>query len=401
MQSRGRIQAIDGHQQRWQGTLGDVARLQVQVPELQRPLDEARVSEIVEYQRARIKTFGRPLFLGDIATLLADAQGRLWVVDGQHRLAAARTLVADESELAVDACVVESHPTTLLLVRGLTLYDAFELVNRAVPVPDWMVSATIDSAHRSTIRDAERLLRRRYGAFLSNATRPRPPNVQLNALTSALAAAAATRPRAFPQSAQAVLAFVEHANARMRDAFPDSAVSRAAAEKARARSVEPLFLANDGTLEFVAPWLLEFCDSHGPVEVMEVVEVVEVVEATKATKATKAAESTKATRATNAPIPKATRTAVWNRFFGVRTGVGTCQCCRREITQQDFECGHVIAASNGGAAVLGNLRPVCRTCNRSMGATNMDDFANAQGLLGSLAPERQVLSFHIDVEEDA
>eukprot|EP00798_Chlamydomonas_sp_ICE-L_P017333 gene17333-23642_t len=44
------------------------------------------------------------------------------------------------------------------------------------------------------------------------------------------------------------------------------------------------------------------------------------------------------------------------------------------ITQQDFECGHVVSRAMGGATILDNLLPICRSCNRSMGTTDMRVF---------------------------
>jgi len=74
------------------------------------------------------------------------------------------------------------------------------------------------------------------------------------------------------------------------------------------------------------------------------------------------------------PLPKAIRYALWNSTFGERTGSGPCACCGREISQQSFEAGHVIASSRGGSDGLSNLRPICVPCNRSMGNRNMDEF---------------------------
>jgi 5-methylcytosine-specific restriction endonuclease McrA len=76
-------------------------------------------------------------------------------------------------------------------------------------------------------------------------------------------------------------------------------------------------------------------------------------------------------------LPVAVRHATWNAWIpgGAASGSGACACCRRTITQQDFECGHVVAAALGGAARVENLRPLCRSCNRSMGAEDMRAFA--------------------------
>ena len=73
-------------------------------------------------------------------------------------------------------------------------------------------------------------------------------------------------------------------------------------------------------------------------------------------------------------LPSAVRLAVWNQWNGAESGMGPCFCCGRAVSQQDFECGHVLAAARGGSDAVGNLRPLCRTCNRSMGERHMDEF---------------------------
>ena len=83
--------------------------------------------------------------------------------------------------------------------------------------------------------------------------------------------------------------------------------------------------------------------------------------------------------------------ALWNRVFGELAGAGQCACCRRTITQQGFECGHVIPVAKGGTDALENLRPICTLCNRSMGANHMDEWCKATGVRAPLS------SFCVDV----
>lgn len=75
-----------------------------------------------------------------------------------------------------------------------------------------------------------------------------------------------------------------------------------------------------------------------------------------------------------AKISKALRNKVWNTHIGHDKGTGECHVCATQISQQNFECGHVIAASLGGSNALDNLRPICGTCNKSMGQANMEEF---------------------------
>jgi 5-methylcytosine-specific restriction endonuclease McrA len=73
-------------------------------------------------------------------------------------------------------------------------------------------------------------------------------------------------------------------------------------------------------------------------------------------------------------IPLSVKHAVWDQSFG-KCMDGICQCCKTTpIHSTNFDCGHIISEKNGGKVHLENLRPICRTCNSSMGTQNMDDY---------------------------
>jgi hypothetical protein len=57
-----------------------------------------------------------------------------------------------------------------------------------------------------------------------------------------------------------------------------------------------------------------------------------------------------------------------------RSAYGPCFVCSHEIHISQFECGHVISHANGGAITVENLRPICGSCNKSMGARNLIDY---------------------------
>ncbi len=95
-------------------------------------------------------------------------------------------------------------------------------------------------------------------------------------------------------------------------------------------------------------------------------------------KETKEPQKTKKTK--KATIPQALRAAVWNTYIGVRKGTSHCFVgCGNIISQHNFECGHVQAESLEGPTTLSNLRPICSTCNKSMGVQNMEDFIKKYG----------------------
>lgn len=82
-------------------------------------------------------------------------------------------------------------------------------------------------------------------------------------------------------------------------------------------------------------------------------------------------------------IPQGIRTLVWNTYNGVDCGQSKCFCCRTcLISQLDFQCGHVISENKGGKIEVDNLRPICKTCNGSMGTRNMFNYINEFKLWG-------------------
>lgn len=78
-------------------------------------------------------------------------------------------------------------------------------------------------------------------------------------------------------------------------------------------------------------------------------------------------------------LTKSMRNSCWLRYVG-EAFKGTCFTgCGVEITMFNFECGHVVSVDKGGENKLDNLRPICGTCNKSMGTKNMIDFINEAG----------------------
>jgi 5-methylcytosine-specific restriction endonuclease McrA len=80
-------------------------------------------------------------------------------------------------------------------------------------------------------------------------------------------------------------------------------------------------------------------------------------------------------------IPKTIRNQVWRKYCGNKLDA-KCFCCDQELAYECWEAGHVIAEANGGNTDIENLRPVCMSCNRSMGKTNMFEFMKEYNMKG-------------------
>ena len=80
---------------------------------------------------------------------------------------------------------------------------------------------------------------------------------------------------------------------------------------------------------------------------------------------------------TKAKIPKALREAAWIHYNG-KAFESKCfvTWCTTVCTPFSFEVGHNVPESKGGTLDIGNLRPICGKCNRSMAATyTIDEFS--------------------------
>jgi 5-methylcytosine-specific restriction endonuclease McrA len=80
-------------------------------------------------------------------------------------------------------------------------------------------------------------------------------------------------------------------------------------------------------------------------------------------------------------IPKNIRIIVWNHYIGEDIIKHKCLCCKKvTISNTNFDVGHVLSEKNSGTHEINNLRPICFSCNHSMGTENMIDFVVKFGL---------------------
>lgn len=73
-------------------------------------------------------------------------------------------------------------------------------------------------------------------------------------------------------------------------------------------------------------------------------------------------------------IPSAIKKKVFNEYCGRDAREGQCFCCKARITSDSFSCAHVLPEKYGGEIDLPNLRPVCVTCNSSMGTMLLHEY---------------------------
>jgi HNH endonuclease len=81
-------------------------------------------------------------------------------------------------------------------------------------------------------------------------------------------------------------------------------------------------------------------------------------------------------------IPKRVKEEVWNKYIGDDIPKHRCLCCKSIVIKMtDFHVGHVVSEKDGGTHAISNLRPICASCNHSMGTENMIEYAIKYGFI--------------------
>jgi hypothetical protein len=66
------------------------------------------------------------------------------------------------------------------------------------------------------------------------------------------------------------------------------------------------------------------------------------------------------------------RTKIWNTYIGEYVGKTKCPCCKEiNITQLNFDCGHIKSIIDNGDTDISNIIPICGVCNKSMGSQHL------------------------------
>jgi|UniRef100_A0A6C0BPM2 hypothetical protein len=68
--------------------------------------------------------------------------------------------------------------------------------------------------------------------------------------------------------------------------------------------------------------------------------------------------------------------AVWSKRNKNRDDP-CCYCCEESLTFLNMECGHVVPHCKGGTIDIDNLEPICRNCNRRMGVMHLGHYRDS------------------------
>jgi len=322
--------------------------------DIQRHLDPDHLHELVEYQDAHLRTHRNCSFPTNV--VVAEYEGRIALVDGQHRVETMRYLRRKGSMDAEQWASLRVPVVTIRLNAPSEYDDVFVAINKNKPVH---LYSNVD-AWKSVLKGVEQHFRVHYGAYIrEKSNRPRVPHINVQALLRYLDEGDYVRKLGL--SCEALVTEIEALNTcyrlHWRQLIPRKYIKEIADWAPRCiakQPARPLLLGLYQTFEWVDRILLKVTrpDAYPSYETM-----------------------VHSTRNPRIRIPAATRQLVWNKRNPTTVGlVGACYVCDRPLNYDDMQCGHVVSVFAGGATVLSNLEPVCGCCNRDMGVEELGEY---------------------------
>lgn len=330
-------------------TAPEFLAMNIRTPKFQRTCDDRRAKDIERF------LVSRKFICGDIILSGSDDNG-YWVIDGQHRAAAVKNATYNGAISKDDGHIVA---LTIFAPHEASPEELFDLVNMAVPVPEYIMTTTLDSQRRDGLQAVETYLRNEFKEYVSDARSPRRPNFNPSHIVDAMMRSDPTL-QCTPTTSREWCGLVEYVNGVVIHDNPSLDPKKSSARRAFVLAQWDPLHAWAASATWAEAWAQAGrprADTSSPPATMHHV-------------------SRGYGPKKRAPIPVALRNAVWNTYAGgPEVGEVSCACCETtKITQQTFECGHVIAAAHGGECTVDNMRPVCRGCNRSMGTSSMHEF---------------------------
>lgn len=292
----------------------------IKIPDFQRNCDKQKVLDIIEYQSRLFAHHNMYQFSSPIILCLFENQ--YWVADGQHRYYAMKQLYNNTNidfEVLISVNEMSSEEE---------MKEFFININKGSNVSDWHLNAIVNKDPRIKMyKDVQEYISTNYKNFLSQAKRPQKPNINLDIFFSYLCDINYFEDCA--TKTEAVMKIENENQSHYQELLEDPTVSHLLTKcySKKNKSGDSFFLG--------IHWVYK----------------------------------------DKVKISQSLRQVVWNKYAG--EGVGNIKCPVCEVNTIDpftFDAGHIIARANGGLTVPKNLRPICKSCNKSMAVQHIDEY---------------------------
>jgi len=367
--------------------INDLVRAEIQIPDEQRIVLPETVNQIEEYQETHFKKHKHFNFLGTLNINFCQEQNSYYLMDGQHRYSAIKRLHRKQ---------YHNEKVKIELITVPTFTDVlhnYKLINKNTPLPEW--SPNIDE---NIPKQVFASLMNEYPDIWKKSKKPKRPYINYNDFQEALS-----------YLTEQLNALKQTAYTETNTSTPVSTSDTTGTNESSSSSphLSPFQPVSAGYLKSLIVnknnkmqnWTVESykkirngvnwelykkeADEHGFYLGMHLMTgqeysyewVKEIIQEETGHHLKKQKNMNPKTKKKR--IPKQLRLQVWDTYIGEQHGTSYCYCCRNEKIDKGkptWECGHIKAEAENGSIHLNNLRPICKSCNLSMGTEHMTEY---------------------------
>jgi len=323
----------------------ELPKIPLETPECQRVLDNSHVNDIIEFQNKHKQNSGDFFFPNAIT--FAELNGKLYVIDGQHRLTSIGILSRQHPTHAFDLfCDVYIIANENELDRK---YQALN-ENKKVCLPDDF------EVYKNFSKKIEEYIHSNYRVYFSNSERPNIPHFKMEKLSMKLNDSNLDIVGRSRNDYTLFIDEMEKLNLFYQRCYSNDNVSR--------------YFSNN-----IEKYIKKCLDKQpGKSWVLGIYKQFEWVERVlyKIETGTEYEQMEHIHIGTRTKIRKPLRRSVWEKHS--KSMEGKCYVCDKQIDYDTFECGHIEAVFYGGKTNIKNLVPICSSCNRDMGIQNLESY---------------------------
>jgi 5-methylcytosine-specific restriction endonuclease McrA len=356
------------------------------VPHFQRDTNLTRIQAIVEYEEeyyhknANQFSFLGVILLSYLSDLETTIQEKDWyIVDGQHRFCAMRKLRELE------------YPNFTVWVQWKKsdtmedMLDLFRRMNNHVEVPEYILKCSINE--RNIYDDLRKYFTRKYSIYLSDNKKCRSPNLHLDTFIDEIHDSNIIYRKMITQTSQLVH-YIETWNQyylnELREKDNDKFMK--IVQKTKTKHAYSILKKIGALPEYFAfgfirdnDWLYNdsipiIPNSYDDVQFQLSEEFISMVNSYLADEnGILVNNDVIVIPQKRKTIPPMKKQKVWLTYMG-NVLVGECYVCNSQLEYENCEMGHVLSIHNGGTDDETNLRPICGSCNKSMGVNNLEEY---------------------------
>ncbi len=314
----------------------NVKNYKIIIPNEQRILDDENMAKIVNYQLRFYQKNKYFNFLGCICLNTIDNKVYS-LIDGQHRYFSFLKLIEKGYSPSIYVQIVQIN-------NNDDLIENYSIINKNTPLPDF------DNSYKEIVELTYKHFISKYPKMFKSSMRPKRPFINKNMFQSAIAFLEKTLNVG---EYEKIIEIIDTRNQLLlmwdKTKFPKSRTITDNMMKICQDNQFCLGLYGGKIEDYCYNWTKDIVSYHvGTVP--------------------------KSSKEKKQKIPQTKRKMVWDKYMGNRSR-GKCLCCKEtEISSFSFHCGHIKSEAEGGTMDISNLRPICSSCNTSMGTQNMKEF---------------------------